>query len=282
VFEKDGQKVATQGMSGVPERYAKQVMDKWDPKPVEGCYNILMFHQSIEPYVYSPLEPPTLNLTNLPKGFDLIVNGHVHTKDLTKINGTRLLLTGSTIVTQLKKVESEIAKGFYQVEIGKETKINFIPLENNRKFFYKELELKPDVTIRDQIEGVLNEILKQEFKKKPIVKIKISGKETGIIEKEFKEIQKKFSDKAIIYFQKELESEEMTKKIELLRNLRERKLSIEETGLQILKKNLDELKFTFTFDYESLFKLLSKGETDMALDILTGQQKTLSAFGEKT
>jgi len=278
VFEKNGQKVAIQGMSGVPERYAKQVMDKWDPKPIEGCYNILMFHQSIEPYVYSPLEPPTLNLMNLPKGFDLIIDGHVHTRDLTKINGTRLLLTGSTIITQLKKEESGVAKGFYQVEIEEDTKINFIPLENSRKFFYKELELKPDITVRDQIEGTLNETLKQEFKKKPIIKIKISGKEIGIIEKEFKEIEKKFSNQAIIYFQKELESEEMTKKIELLRNLRERKLSIEETGLQILKKNLDELKFTSTFDYERVFRLLSKGETEMALDILTGQQKTLSAF----
>ncbi len=281
VFEKNGQKVAIQGMSGVPERYAKQEMDKWDPKPVEGCYNILMFHQSIEPYVFSPLEPPTLNLNNLPKGFDLIVDGHVHTKNSTKIDNTHLLLTGSTIVTQLKKEEAEVDKGFYQVDTGQETKMNFIPLENNRKFFYKELELKPDVTIRAQIEGILNETFKAEFSKKPIIKIKIIGKETGIIEKELREIEKKFSDKAIIYFQKELESEEMTKKIELLRNLRERKLSIEETGLHILKKNLDELKFTSTFDYDSLFRLLSKGETDTALDILTGQQKTLSAFGEK-
>jgi DNA repair exonuclease SbcCD nuclease subunit len=278
VFEKDGQKIAIQGMSGVPERYAKQIMDKWDPKPVEECYNILILHQSIEPYVYSPLEPPTLNLTNLPKGFDLIVDGHVHTKDLTKINNTQLLLPGSTIVTQLKKEESEVNKGFYQVETEEETKINFIPLENSRKFFYKELELKPDVTIRDQIEGILSETLKEEFKKKPVVKVKIFGRETGIIEKELREIEKKFSDQAIIYFQKELESEEMSKKIELLRNLRERKLSIEETGLQILKKNLDELKFTSAFDYESLFRLLSDGETDKALDILTGEQKTLSMF----
>ena len=278
VFEKDGQKVAIQGMSGVPERYAKQVMDKWNPKPIEGCYNILMFHQSIEPYVYSPLEPPTLNLTNLPKGFDLIVDGHIHTRKLTKIDGTQLLLPGSTIVTQLKKEEAEVAKGFYQLELGEKVKINFIPLENNRKFFYKELELKPDTTIRDQIEGILNEVLKEKFKKNPVIKIKIFGKETGIIEKELREIEKKFYDKAIIYFQKELKSEEISKKIELLRNLRQKKLSIEETGLQILKKNLDELKFTSSFDSETLFRLLSKGETEMALNILIGKQKILSTF----
>ena len=66
--------------------------------------------------------------------------------------------------------------------------------------------------------------------------------------------------------------------VELLRNLRERKLSIEETGLQILKKNLEDLKFSSTFDSESVFKLLSDGKTERAFDILTGQQKTLTQF----
>ena len=280
VFKKDGQKVAIQGMSGVPERYAKEIMDKWNPKPIEGCYNILMLHQSIEPYLYSPLDPPSLNTSNLPNGFDLIIDGHIHTRDLTDINGTKLLLAGSTIVTQLKKEEAETTKGFYQVDVGKETKINFIPLENNRKFFYKELELKSDATIRDQIESVLTETLSQEFKKNPIIKIKIIGKDTGVVDKELREIEKKYYDKVIIYFSKELESEEITKKIELLRDLRQRKLSVEETGLKILKDNLDELKFQSSFDHESLFKLLSEGETEKAFDIITGEQKTLSAFGE--
>ena len=276
VFEKDGEKVAVQGMSGVPERYAKQVLDKWNPQPIEDCYNILMLHQSIEPYVYSPLEPPSLNLSNLPKGFNLIIDGHIHTHDLTKINDTTLLLPGSTIVTQLKKEESETPKGLYKVEIGKETKFNFVPLENNRKFFYEEIELKPDVTVRDQIEEKITRILTEDFKKLPIIRLKILGKETTVVDKELREIEKKHTDKAIIYFAKELESVEMTKKLELLRNLRERKLSVEEMGLQILKKNLEDLKFSSAFDSENMFKLLSEGDTEMAFDILTDQQKTLA------
>ncbi|MDI6826141.1 MAG: DNA repair exonuclease [Candidatus Aenigmarchaeota archaeon] len=275
VFEKDGERVAVQGMSGVPERYAKEVLEKWNPKPIEDCYNILMLHQSIDPYVYSPLEPPSLNLSNLPKGFDLIIDGHVHTHELTKIGDTTLLLPGSTIVTQLKMEESEVPKGFYKIDLGKETKFNFIHLENNRKFFYEEIELKPDVTVRDQIEEKITRILNKEFKKLPILKLKILGKETGVIDKELREIEKKYSDKAIIYFSKELESIEMTRRVELLRNLRERKLSVEEMGLQILKKNLEDLKFSSSFDSESIFKLLSEGETEIAFNILTGQQKTL-------
>jgi len=273
IFQKGKKKVAIQGMSGVPERYAKQILDKWDPKPVKGCYNILMLHQSIEPYVYSPLEPPSLNISNLPKGFDLIIDGHIHTRDQTKIDKTTLLMPGSTIITQLKIEEAEVKKGFYQVDIAK-TKINFIPLKKNRKFFYKEIELKPDIVVRDQIDETISKILVKDFKKLPIIKIKILGKE-AIIDKELRELEKKYSDKAILYFSKELESPEMTRKIELLRSLRERKLSVEEMGLQILKKNLEDLKFKSTFDTDNVFKLLIDGQADKAFDILTGQQKTL-------
>jgi len=275
IFRKGKKKIAIQGMSGVPERYAKQILEKWDPKPVEGCYNILMLHQSIEPYVYSPLDPPSLNLSNLPKGFNLIIDGHIHTRDQTKIDKTTLLIPGSTIITQLKVEEAEVTKGFYQVEIAKQTKINFIPLKKNRKFFYKEIELKPDVPVRDQIDDIINKILIKDFKKLPIVKIKILSKE-AIIDKELRELEKKYSDKAILYFSKELESTEITRKIELLRELRERKLSVEEMGLQILKKNLEDLKFESTFDTDNVFKLLIDGQADKAFDILTGQQKTLT------
>jgi len=278
IFEKNGEKVAVQGMSGVPERYAKNLLDDWNPKPVDGCYNILMLHQSIEPYVYSPLEPPTLNLSNLPEGFDLIIDGHIHTRELTKIKDTILLFPGSTIVTQLKPEESEVQKGFYQLDTEKR-EINFIPLEKNRRFFYREVELGDDSLLQDQIEKVLDEILKKEHKKIPMIKIKIFGKETELIDKELRKIEKNFSDKAILYFSKQLESPEITRKIEILRDLRERKMSIEEIGLELLRKNLEELKFSSSFDISNIFKLLAEGETEKAFDIITGKQKTLMTFG---
>jgi hypothetical protein len=58
--------------------------------------------------------------------------------------------------------------------------------------------------------------------------------------------------------------------------LREQKLSTEEVGLSILKKNLDEFKLETTFDHEDFFKLLSEGEIDNAFNILIGEQKTLT------
>ncbi|MBL7170225.1 MAG: DNA repair exonuclease [Candidatus Aenigmarchaeota archaeon] len=277
VFEKDGQKVAIQGMSGVPERYAKTILDKWNPKPVKGCYNILMFHQSVEPYVYSPLDPPTLTMSNLPQGFDLIINGHIHNHEKTKINGTDFIIPGSTIVTQLKEEESKVPRGFYKLELPKR-KFTFIELEKNRKFFYREINLD-GASVKNKIESELEKLLKNKFNKKPLIKFKIIGKKTDLIDKDLKDIEKKFSKQCILRFQKKLESEEIEKKLEFLKKMREEKLSIEEMGIKILKENLDKLKFKEEFDSENFFKLLSDNQTERALDIITKKQQTLKQFG---
>jgi DNA repair exonuclease SbcCD nuclease subunit len=280
VFEKDGIKVAIHGMSGVPERFAKDVLYQWGPKPIEGCFNILMLHQSIEPFIYSPLDPPTLNLSNLPKGFDLIVDGHLHLAGQEKANNTLILFPGSTITTQLEQNESEAEKGFYQIEFDKELKINFIPLKGNRKFFYDEIKIEAGL-LREQVESKINGILNQNFSKKPIIKLRISGDETEVLNQELRDIERKYSGQAIINFAKELDTPGITKKIEFLRNLREQNLSVEEIGTQILKKSLEELKFDSGFDFEQAFNLLSDSQTERFFNILIGDQGTLNSVLKK-
>jgi len=279
IFEKDGVKVAIHGMSGVPESYAKDVLYKWNPKPVEECFNILLLHQSIEPYVYSPLQPPSLNLSNLPKGFDLIVNGHLHIANQEKIGNTTLLFPGSLVVTQLEVNEALADKGFFELEleIDGEKKINFRKLETNRKFFYEDLKLDESY-IREKIERKIEQILLKGFSKPPLIKFKITGKETEILDKDFRGIERKYSGKAIINFVKELESPEITRKIEFLRNLREQKLSVEETGLKILKRSLEELNFKSSFDYDKIFSLLNEGKVERVFNILIGEQETLEKW----
>lgn len=273
IFEKNGQKIAIQGLSGVAERNALNILQEWNPKPVDGCYNILMIHQSIEPFVYSPLEPPSLNLNNLPKGFDLIIDGHIHTNHLEKIGKTKFIIPGSTIVTQLKKEEAEKSKGFYKLKLP-ENKLNFIELENMRKFFFKEINLDDKKTVHENIEDELNKILNQKFKKTPLIKLKIIGKHSDIINKEIKELEKKYQDKSILKIVTQLESEEIKQKLDLLKKMREEKLSLEEMGIQILRKNLDNLKFNKLFDAENIFKLLADGSTQKAFDIITQKQTT--------
>jgi len=276
VFEKDGVRVAIHGMSGVPERYARDVLYRWNPQPIENCFNILVLHQSIDPFIYSPLEPPSLSLSNLPKGFDMIVGGHIHMPGQEKIGNTVLIMPGSTIVTQLQPNEAGSEKGFFEVEVGDEVKINFRKLENIRKFFYEEIKVNSDLA--GQIEKKIADILSNGFAKPPLIKFKIIGKEIDVLEQELREMERKYSDKAIVSFVKELESPEIESKIEFLRNLREQKLSVEEIGLRSLKKNLEELGFSSNLDYENIFGLLSESETEKAFNILIGDQKTLGKW----
>lgn len=280
VFEKDGIKVAIHGMPSVPERYAKDVLDKWNPRLVEGCINILLMHQSIEPYVYSPLEPPSLSLSNLPKGFDIIVNGHLHGHNIEKLDGTVLMMPGSTVITQFEKNEALTDKVIGKIMIENEIKTELIPLETNRKFYYEELSVEQSsLTLREQVERRLTQILYSgSYNKKPIIRMRLKGKDTNILDQDLRNIESKFSDKAVLILVKELESQELTEKRELLKNLREQKLSVEELGLNLLRKNLDEFGMEKEFDFDTMFHLLSEDQTESALNILLGEQSTLHAF----
>ncbi len=275
VFGKDGTKVAIHAMSSVPERFAKSELNEWNPQPVQGAYNILILHQSIDPYVYSPLEPPSLTRESLPTGFDLILDGHLHTHFTDSANGTPLIIIGSTVITQFEKNEAEIPKGIFFIDCN-ERKTDFVQLQNNRKFFYEQIDFKSDTKIRDVIEQKIGNIVQDmNLQKPPVIKIRVSGKETEIIDQDLRYIEKKYENKAIIIFVKNLESAEMTEKLEFMKNLREQKLSIEEIGINILQKNLEELKSEKLLDEEALFSLLSQGAVDKTFAILTGDQKTL-------
>ena len=272
VFEKNGERVAIFGLSHVPERFAKEVLDKWNPRPIEGCYNILLLHQNIDPFVYSPLEQPTLNISNLPRGFDLIINGHIHISAQEKVDGTTLLFPGSTVITQFQAGEAQSQKGFFKIDT-KLKKIEFVEI-NARKFFYETLEILREQNAKEIIERKIREKIFGNFTKQPIIKIRITGN-AMISEKDLRELERKYQDSCILFFTKSLESVELTQKLEFLRSLKESRASLQEIGLNILKKSLDELNFKNSFNFVDIFNLLADEEVDTALNILLGEQKTL-------
>jgi len=272
VFEKDGEKVAIFGLSHIPERFAKEVLDRWNPRPIDGCYSILLLHQNIDPFVYSPLEQPTLSISNLPRGFDLIIDGHIHVSSQEKIDGTTLLFPGSTITTQFQASEAQTPKGFFKIDTQLK-KIEFVEI-NSRKFFYETLEVSREQNAKEIIERKIREKIFGNFNKQPIIKIRITGN-AMISEKDLRELERKYQDSCILFFTKSLESAELTQKLEFLRSLKESKASLQEIGLNILKKSLDELNFKNSFDFADIFNLLADEEVDTALSILLGEQKTL-------
>ncbi|MBU3905117.1 MAG: DNA repair exonuclease [Nanoarchaeota archaeon] len=267
VFDINGEKVAIHGMSGVSEKYAKEALDEWNPQPVEGATNILLFHQSVNPYIYSPLDPPTVDITDLPKGFDLYVLGHMHWTEVRDLHGGKLLLAGSTIPTSIHAKEATGGKYIFKYD-GKN--IERVRLENQRKVIIEELEF--DAGIKDKIVNILTSIPSQS--PKPIVVVKINGQlPKDVPPPNFRDVEERFKDKFILYINKKLEVQDFEDQIEIFKRLRDNRMSPEEHGLKILNESLKQLGGTIKTD--DIFDLLVEGNSDLIFDILTGKQKTL-------
>lgn len=249
--------VAVHGMSGVPERYAKLVLDKWGPKPVKGYFNVLMLHQNLKEYVYSE-GGEGLTMGDLPK-FDMIVAGHVHVRDVTETpNGSMLVLPGSTIRTQLKKAEEE-PKG---VTFWEDGKLSFVPLKTQKHFHHLTLrfrEAKPgEVTakVKKAIRGL-----------EGIVRVNLKG----TLAKDFvpSDVDLKIPFRGILSIGKDLTSERYEADRSRLQKMRKHELSPEELGIQILQAQLGQ-------DPEELFELLRDGKREevreKVLKIVGGQK----------
>jgi DNA repair exonuclease SbcCD nuclease subunit len=270
-FEKDGARLAVHGMSGLPERDANQALLNWNPKPVEGAKNILVLHQSIDPFIYSPLEKDMLKLNDLPTGFDLIIDGHLHMHGLEKGPDSLILFPGSTVTTQFEENEANGEKGFYMIDVGEKLDIKFVPLKKSRKFFL--LKMEADSGLKDRIDAEVGRIMSNNFAKIPMVKVKITGSSNDVIEQELKETERRYEGKVILRIVKALQSPEFADKVEMLRKAREEKLSVEEMGLKFLADSLKEMRFEGSFDYESMFGMLSEGDVDGAFSALTEARK---------
>jgi DNA repair exonuclease SbcCD nuclease subunit len=267
VFEIEGRKVAVHGMSGVADKYAKDVFDQWNPKPVPDAINIMMIHQSIDPFIYSPLEPPSMKIDDLPKGFDLYILGHMHWHESRMFKDGQLLVTGSTTPTSIHRIESEQEKCIFMFD-GKI--LTPVPLEGQRKVFWREFDFNPN--IKENIESYINTI--SPFKPKPIINVKVKG----VIKKDqllpsFSKIEEKYNDKAIVNINKNLEMEGVQEQLEMIKSLKEQRLSPEEHGLKILQDNLNQMGCGIKVD--EIFEYLVDGNTDLIFNILTGKQTTL-------
>lgn len=179
VFEQDNERVAIHGMSGVPERYAPQVLDRFGPQPIDGAFNLLMLHQSIDQLVYTDPDHETLSLERLPEGFDYIVNGHIHWRNLElKDDDKPVILPGSTITTQLNQIEAERDKGFLWIDT--EDGLTFQTLEDQRNVIYLEIDVadKSSTAIREIIE---DELADRETERRPLVRVRLTGETDAAI-----------------------------------------------------------------------------------------------------
>ncbi|MGD0510210.1 MAG: metallophosphoesterase family protein [Candidatus Micrarchaeaceae archaeon] len=257
IIEKDGEKVAIYGLGGIAEEQLRDALHELDPKPTKGAFSIFMFHQSI--FEILPFSDTFIHYDELPKGFDLYVDGHIHSRVEEKVHGKDFLIPGSTVLTQLKEGEQE-EKGFIIFDTEKYThefiKINSRPLV----FRNMEFELANPKAVKEACEKEIEQII-EKAKQKPIIKLRLEGtidKGFSNVDMPLHSILVKYSSKAII----EIDSSRLINpdtqgEIENLRDNRIGNMPVKELGMRILSAKLKEQKFDENLNYTELFNILA-------------------------
>lgn len=248
VFEKEGERVSIQGMSAVPDQYAKDVLKQWNPQPLTAAFNILMLHQIFSEFFQSP---HSISASILPQGFDLYIDGDIHRPRKAAYKDKPFIVSGSLIPTQQNKDETD-PKGVWILNTSSGS-IDFHPLQKQRKFYFLEYE-KPD---RQLIENDLEAILTKSHEKKPAIRVRI------LEDFEWQaEFESKYADRALISFRKRAD----TKAIEGV-SLTEHMASVEETASRLLRENLQKANLR-PQDFEHIFELLTEKRQEEALNLI--------------
>ncbi|MBU0591355.1 DNA repair exonuclease [Candidatus Micrarchaeota archaeon] len=261
-FEKNGERIQIFGLGSVPEEYAvvalKKSLEKYTKK--DDAFNVLMIHQSIKELMPGGEDELSLEyLETLP--FDLIVNGHIH-ETMVKLGG-KLLIPGSTVITQMKKTETS-PKGYFIYDTYTK-KHEFVDI-GTRPFFYEILEFKDagEYEVKDAIKKKVDEIKN----KSPtaLLTIKIDGTlKQGLSNSDIS--LEKYEN---VFLDNRLNIQSLAASMERIKDLRKENLPIKEIALKELRSKT-EGKITL-FDTEEMFEKLLQG-TDETLEYLENKQK---------
>ena len=241
IFEKTGadgkmEKVAIHGFGGTPEDEVHEALKARELKPIPGAYNILVLHQTITDII--PVAQG-ITLEDLPPGFDLYLNGHIHKRHLITRNGRTLLIPGSTVITQLKKEEEE-PRAWVRLDTSKK-EIKFMDIKS-RPFRHIELsfEKAEPAQITDRCRKEIDAALSR-GEDMPIIRVQLKGSVKEGLKREnidLSSLNELYGDKCFLQVDNELDSQWLKEKMESLRKMYEQKMSVREIGVQMLKQKL--------------------------------------------
>ncbi len=270
----NGERIAVHGMGGVPEKYSKETMEEWNPEPFEDAYNILALHQNLREYIYNPNSPPELGLEDLPGGFDLYVSGHIHWRNRDNVNGSPFVIPGSLIPTQLRRNDFENPKGFYIAETSND-EIEFIELEPPRRFFYERIDFDGSglTETRREIESRIEDHVDREADRSPLITLKLTGKLAEGLrpsELDISGIKESYEKGAILNISSDLRDQNAVGTTS--NNSPEKNLSVDEMGMRIFRKNLEEAGSSIR--PELIFEDLEKGNLDSVVESLGNEHNS--------
>jgi DNA repair exonuclease SbcCD nuclease subunit len=257
---KDDERIMVFGLGGLSEEKVREVLSKLNPRPSAGAFNIFLFHQSV--YELSPFSNDFIHLDELPEGFDLYIDGHIHNKIESKVHNKPFLIPGSTVLTQLKDSEQE-AKGFYLFDTNTKTH-SYINIKS-RNFFVAKIKIngKDLEQIQKEVAKSIDAIiLKSE--EKPIIRIALEGelkygyKPTDI---DVLGLAKKYEDRAIIEINRaNVEDKEAEAEMDSLRKGAFENMSIKDFGLGVFLEKLKSSKYSLSKNPTELFEMLSSDQ----------------------
>ncbi len=256
IIELEGDKVAVFGLGGVSEERVKEALVRLHPSPVDGVFNIFMMHQSI--YELLPFSDDIIKYSDLPEGFDLYINGHIHSRVEATVHGKKFLIPGSTVLTQLKDNEQE-PKGFILFDTS-DYSHTFRPI-NSRRFVSVSLHVDDAIPKRigDACEALIQKAL-AEHSNKPIIRIKLEGtiaKGFTGADMQLRSLITRYAHIATIEIDtSRLKNPETGKEIGELRDGVIGGMSIKELGMRTFSAKLKENKFDESIDAQRLFDIL--------------------------
>jgi DNA repair exonuclease SbcCD nuclease subunit len=268
------EKIGVHGLSGVPEDYARDALLSWKPEPFENAHNFLMLHQNLAELM--PVDTNAIKFADLPEKFDFYLAGHYHWRYEDEHPKTKkpILIPGSTVITQLNQKESTSEKGFFIIDLPPEKELRDISFKTIRvrpaHYCLVEVREKKPADIQFTIQQAVAKAASLVQSQKPIIKVKVKGTIApgfSTADVNLSQIYKDFSGKAILDIDKsDLTTVEAASKTTLLQDLKEKKISADQMGLELIKKNLpmpvDMQKL------EQLFNCLAEGELEKAEELL--------------
>ncbi|HUB92553.1 MAG TPA: metallophosphoesterase [Candidatus Saccharimonadales bacterium] len=254
--KKAGEKVVVFGVGGTAEERFRDTLRRLDPRPVEGAFNLFLFHQSV--YEFLPFSEDFIRMEELPKGFDLYVDGHIHNRVEAKCHGKNFLIPGSTVLTQLKEGEQE-GKGFFIYDTVKD-EYEFVRIKS-RRFFMIRLDVggMDPSEVGKEIEGRVSKVA-GEGHEKPIIRVVLEGRlKDGFRSMDIgvRHVVDSYSRSAIVEITKAGIESEDSKDVEDLRSGMLESVSIRDYGMGIFLEKLKKNRYDMKLSPSALFDALS-------------------------
>jgi len=262
VVAKGNEQVAITGVGGIAEEHFREYLKKTEIRPVQGMFNVFMFHQSI--YELLPFSKDFIHYDELPEGFDLYVDGHIHNRVEATVHGKPFIIPGSTVLTQLKEAEQE-SKGFYIFDTA-DNSFKFYRI-NSRRFVVRKIDIS-NMEPGQIKEAIVDAVKTAEGGKKdmPIVLVQLSGSVKQGFKREdvnLSTIPKELADVAIVEvngagleeagiiandFEKEIEN-----------------LSVRDFGMSLFTSILSKQGYSLSVSPTKLFEILSSDSKEKAV-----------------